>query len=724
MNKYALFKYTNSNNIGDEIQSIAARRFMPKVDYYIDRDNVGDWKNSNAEENVKLIANGWYMHEPHAWPITDKTISPLLISMHVNESDAGVAAYFSSEKSRGYMNAHGPVGARDFSTNKFFSKVGVESYFSACLTTTLQRDERIRKQDFILAVSVSDETYNFIKSATTKRVIRFNPYVNRGIDNIEKTKIAEHTLLLYQSAICVVTTKVHAMLPSLAFDTPVLFVDENEEYDPSRFDGLVELVNSTSKNDLLLKKYKYDFENPPRNPQKHALYRDDLIKRCEDFTGYRGNKSFIRTIDVTAINQESLTSRLPVTDEELSASELIGHIKQPTFSIIMPAYNIEAYITRAVSSIKDQSFTDFECIVVDDGSTDKSIAVISDMIKNDGRFKVLSQKNGGLSNARNNGYELARGEYVLFLDGDDQFSDTLLESIHENIFDTKADIVVFNHSILDNTTGRISKGVHLLSELSGRKSVTPQQISKNIFNIFGNQVWTKAFKRELIVRHRLRFNEHLKRAEDIPFTYPALLSASKISVIDKPLVAYRVNRGDSNSDSLAAHYKDIFTALNDLYSFIKKRPESERYMSSFDVLFLENIGYNLRSLVGTDRFLEEFELSKKYIKKFKINSRKDAQVSGDLADLCSILLEENYDDLLIYFLNKEKKYITDNQTTLYYLEDHVTQLEKSLTAAENKNIALEESYLDLEKKYNELLRIPRKVKRGMRKIKRMAQGGK
>ena len=147
-------------------------------------------------------------------------------------------------------------------------------------------------------------------------------------------------------------------------------------------------------------------------------------------------------------------------------------------------------------------------------------------------------------------------------------------------------------------------------------------------------------------------------------------------------------------------------------------------MSSFDVLFLENIGYNLRSLVGTDRFLEEFELSKKYIKKFKINSRKDAQVSGDLADLCSILLEENYDDLLIYFLNKEKKYITDNQTTLYYLEDHVTQLEKSLTAAENKNIALEESYLDLEKKYNELLRIPRKVKRGMRKIKRMAQGGK
>ena len=86
--KYALYKYS-TENIGDEIQSIAARRFLPQVDYYIDRDRIGEWKNANQDETVKLIANGWYMRDPFMWPPTDKTLNPLLISMYVEPKQVG-----------------------------------------------------------------------------------------------------------------------------------------------------------------------------------------------------------------------------------------------------------------------------------------------------------------------------------------------------------------------------------------------------------------------------------------------------------------------------------------------------------------------------------------------------------------------------------------------------------------------------------------------------------
>lgn len=65
--KYALLTYS-IENVGDDIQSIAARRFLPRVDYYIDRDQIGEWKNNDKNETVKLIANGWYMRDPFKWP--------------------------------------------------------------------------------------------------------------------------------------------------------------------------------------------------------------------------------------------------------------------------------------------------------------------------------------------------------------------------------------------------------------------------------------------------------------------------------------------------------------------------------------------------------------------------------------------------------------------------------------------------------------------------------
>ena len=293
--KYALYEYSTTN-IGDEIQSIAARRFLPKVDYYIDRDKVGGWKNKNKDEQVKLICNGWYMSNPFQWPIKDQSISPLLVSMFIYTK---VRDVFSSRQSIDYLNNNAPVGARDMGTEKYLNSIGVNTYFSACLTLTLQKDHNIKKQDYILAVTVSDNVYNEIKKRTNRPVLRFDTHAFYS-DRDEKFRLAEKFLYLYQSAHCVVTTRLHAMLPCLAFETPVLHINDAGSVkmdDASRYAGLSGLTNNLTEEEFLQSPDKYDIENPLKNPRKYKKIRAKLIETCKKFTGYDNDKTFARSID-------------------------------------------------------------------------------------------------------------------------------------------------------------------------------------------------------------------------------------------------------------------------------------------------------------------------------------------------------------------------------------------------------------------------------------------
>lgn len=305
--KYALYKYS-SHNIGDEIQSVAARQFLPKVDYYIDRDQVGAWRNNIHSEKVKLIANGWYMSSPMQWPIADETLDPLLTSIHLNESDSQVIDTFSSTSSVKFLKKHGPVGARDEGTKKIFETLGITTNLSACLTLTLEKDASIQKKDFILCVTVSDEVYEAIRSHTKRMVIRIDTTTfDENLSSEEKFKLAEQFLYLYQSAHFVITTRLHAALPSLALETPMLYITDSGAalYDPSRLDGLKELANNVSEAKFLADIEDMDFETPEKNPDTYMVYRRNLTKRCEEFTGHNKAKTFAVNNDFSNFNLET-----------------------------------------------------------------------------------------------------------------------------------------------------------------------------------------------------------------------------------------------------------------------------------------------------------------------------------------------------------------------------------------------------------------------------------
>ena len=290
--KYGLFKYS-TRNIGDEVQSLAAKRFLPKVDYYFERDEI-DATDIGAGERVKIIMNGWFTHKPENWPPTNNNIIPLLVSMHIDQQEGEdiktIMRAFESTQSKEYLNKFGPVGARDLPTLRFLEQIGIESYFSGCMTLTLLPEKSIKRGEFVLAIDVSDDIYNAMKERTNRKIIRMNTNRDRCLSEEIKETIAKYWLCLLQSAYAVVTPRLHCMLPCLALSTPVLAISGR---DPKRYEGLIELTNHVTEKEFLKNKTCFDFENPSKNPSKYLKLKKNLEEKCSAFTEFDSKKSFL-----------------------------------------------------------------------------------------------------------------------------------------------------------------------------------------------------------------------------------------------------------------------------------------------------------------------------------------------------------------------------------------------------------------------------------------------
>ena len=288
--KYGLFEY-KTENIGDEVQSIAARRFLPKIDYYFDRDNINNTKTS-SDETIKLIMNGWYTHHPENWPPQSPNIKPLLIAMHIEQDalNGEPAKAFISPKSKTFLNKFGPVGARNYPTLDLFKKNQIKSYFSGCITLTLNPDPQVKKQKYILAVDVPDKVYEAMHKNTSKPILRLDTNRKKTLDRETRFLLAELWLYLYQSAHTVVTTRLHTMLPCLAFNTPVLALSGR---DPKRYKGLIDLTNHVTPAEYIKNPSIFDLDQPPKNPKTYLALRKQLEKTCTDFTSYDSKNSYL-----------------------------------------------------------------------------------------------------------------------------------------------------------------------------------------------------------------------------------------------------------------------------------------------------------------------------------------------------------------------------------------------------------------------------------------------
>ena len=218
----------------------------------------------------------------------------------------------------------------------------------------------------------------------------------------------------------------------------------------------------------------------------------------------------------------------------------------PIVSVIVPVYKVEPYLRRCVDSILAQTFTDFELILVDDGSPDNSGAICDEYTGKDPRVRVIHQNNGGPSNARNAGLRVACGEYLYFCDSDDFIEKTLFEDA--SVYMPMYDVVLFNWRRVNEV------GVSIGQETDFHPGVIEwidvkdkQRFLQGPFfypRIVGWEVANRFFRKSIIDRYNISFVERIDLAEDLYFCFCYLLHANSLVCLDGVYYNYTV-RSDS-----------------------------------------------------------------------------------------------------------------------------------------------------------------------------------
>ena len=252
---------------------------------------------------------------------------------------------------------------------------------------------------------------------------------------------------------------------------------------------------------------------------------------------------------------------------------------------------VEKYIKKCLKSIKAQSFKDFECIVIDDGSTDNTLSLINKTVGNDTRFKIISQKNGGLSHARNVGMRQAQGEYLQFIDGDDFVSPQLLEKSVRAMDDSGASFLFYpffyvtNYSIFKKETW-----MHCFDDLKEGTIYKPKDYPQLLYQI-NPAAWNKMWRRDIFVESGINF-PFGKHYEDYGTTYRLFPLSSSITYIDEPLYFYRSNISASISNQLRPdRLYDLIDLTDLLVSFYKEHDYFDCYYEELKALVFGNFQY-------------------------------------------------------------------------------------------------------------------------------------
>lgn len=211
-------------------------------------------------------------------------------------------------------------------------------------------------------------------------------------------------------------------------------------------------------------------------------------------------------------------------------------------SVIVPVYNVEKYVVRCLQSIQNQTYPDYEVLIIDDGSTDSSGDLCEDFAVGDKRFRVIHQKNGGLSAARNTGLDNATGEYVIFIDSDDYIHPQMLEILYECCEKTEADISICRFRRIEDGEEvgfePISDDEYDISVLAGEESCYKIYVENSVETVVSTN---KLYRREIWEKMRFPMG---KIHEDEFVTYKLLYDAKKVAYTDAKLYFY-VQRSDS-----------------------------------------------------------------------------------------------------------------------------------------------------------------------------------
>ncbi|MEG2721085.1 MAG: glycosyltransferase family 2 protein, partial [Oscillospiraceae bacterium] len=233
----------------------------------------------------------------------------------------------------------------------------------------------------------------------------------------------------------------------------------------------------------------------------------------------------------------------------------------PQFSVIMPVYNVEKHLKDAVGSVISQTYGNFELILVDDCSPDNSPAICDELVALDERIKVIHlEKNGGLSNARNNGISKACGEYVFFMDSDDIIEDYLFQDVYTSLEKNKADVVAFglkenyydaHNNLSDTFEIAFPKELLLNNTIDVRKEVIHLE-EKTLYGY----ACTKFYRNKKLQSSPVRF-ENITLIEDIKFNVNFFQDITSLNILNITPYNYQKRIDGSLTNKFVKYYFEL-----------------------------------------------------------------------------------------------------------------------------------------------------------------------
>lgn len=300
----------------------------------------------------------------------------------------------------------------------------------------------------------------------------------------------------------------------------------------------------------------------------------------------------------------------------------------PKISIVIPVYNVEKYLRQCLDSVISQTFTDFECICVNDGSMDNSLLILQEYSYKDNRFKIISLQNKGVSYARNIGMKYSIGEYITFVDSDDWIQNDYLQILYKSIIENNKDVVVahYKYYFEKNNTFRTGNNKNILKKLyeKMRKDQNLADI-KYILSFVDSScnTWNKLYKKSVIQNNNICFFEDLFCSEDYVFNVLFFLVSRKIVFIENELYVYRkqiVSLTSSNEFVRIQNFKGSCL----LISYFNKHNKLNRIFQNF---LISNFVYHLGKL-------SKNVSKKQYIEMFILASHTIRLLKNSFADIC------------------------------------------------------------------------------------------
>ncbi|WP_370774267.1 glycosyltransferase family 2 protein [Clostridium sp.] len=313
-------------------------------------------------------------------------------------------------------------------------------------------------------------------------------------------------------------------------------------------------------------------------------------------------------------------------------------------SIIVPIYKVEKYLDRCINSILNQTFKDFELILVDDGSPDRCGDICEEYAKKDKRIKVIHKENGGLSDARNAGLDIATGKFIGFIDSDDFIHKDMYMILYDAIIKSKSDISQckfkyfskedeLNKNIINDGKYEIYNNIDAIEEIIDNKNLN-------------TNVWNKLYKRELF--NDIRFPKG-KIHEDEFVTYKVFYRAKTVSYVNKELYYYFSNdTGIMKNLNINSKF-DWIEAIEERNEFLLSIKEKSLFNKSNSYLFfnLIKLRYNIKKSEELKNKSQMYNLVNEKIK-YSLNAISDKSSYSKLNKIVVSLMKLNFNFVVFY----------------------------------------------------------------------------